>query len=109
MRAKLLTGLAVGAVVSAILSTPAFAVTYVCPQPQQINCVPAVMTIGAWKHNGGQMTGNSFAPNNQCGNVLTLAPNSQRLLCCYTKCGVFLRDVNAKLCVKVSESQFDCR
>jgi hypothetical protein len=54
------------------------------------------------------MTGNSFAPNNQCGNIDKLSANTQRLLCCYVKCGVFYRDVGSKSCKKVSESEFNC-
>lgn len=107
MRARLLAALCVGAFVAA--GTSAVAATYICPPPQQINCVPATMNVAGWQHNGGQMTGNTFAPNNQCANVIRLGPMSQRLLCCYTKCGVFLRDVNARMCTKQSESQFECR
>jgi len=109
MRAKLFASLFIGAAVSACLATAAIAETFMCPQPSQINCVPAVTTIGPWQHNGGQMTGNTFGPNSQCANVIKLGPTSQRLLCCYTKCGVFLRDVPARICTKVSPSQFDCR
>lgn len=109
MRVKLLSALFVSAVVTACLSTSAVAATYLCPPPQQINCVPAIKTIGDWHDNNGQTTGNSYTPNNQCGNVFTLNPNTQRLLCCYTKCAVFLRDVPAKSCMKVSESRFECR
>ena len=106
MRSRLLAALFVGAVMS---SASAVAATYVCPMPSQINCVPAVMSISGWQHNGGQMTGNSFGPNSQCANVISLGPSSQRLLCCYTKCGVFIRDVPARMCTKVSESRFECR
>jgi hypothetical protein len=109
MRAKLLAILFAGAVASVGLSMPAVAAVYMCPQPQQINCVPAVMSVGGWQHNGGQTTGNTYSPNSQCSNVVRLGPDSQRLVCCYTKCGVFLRDVRAAMCTKVSESQFDCR
>ena len=106
MRAKLLTALIV---VSAALSIPAGAMTYVCPPPSQINCVPAIKTIGAWQDNNSQATGNMFGPNNQCANVIRLGPAQQRLLCCYTKCGVFLRDVPSTMCTKISQSQFECR
>jgi hypothetical protein len=109
MRAKLLTALLAGAVVSASLSMPAAAATYICPPPSQINCVPATMTVGPWQHNGGQMTGNTFMPNNQCANVINTGPMTQRLVCCYTKCGVFIQDVNARMCRKVSERAFECR
>ena len=54
------------------------------------------------------MTGNSFAPNDQCANVIKLSASKQRLLCCYVKCGVFIHDVHAKACTKVSESEFNC-
>jgi hypothetical protein len=108
MRAKLLAALVVGGFVSANSSTSALAATYNCPAPAQINCVPAANKVLGWTANGGQMTGNSFAPNNQCGNVDKLSPNTQRLLCCYVKCGVFYLDVKAKSCTKVSESEFNC-
>ena len=108
MKAKLFATLIVGAMVSAGLSMPAAAATYMCPMPQQINCVPAVTSISGWQHNGGQMTGNSFGPNSQCANIIRLGPDTQRLLCCYTKCGVFIRDVRARRCAKISESQFNC-
>lgn len=84
MRAKYFAALVGGALVLAIGSPAAIAETFTCPQPQQINCVPAVRTVDGWRSNGGQMTGNSFAPNNQCGNVDTLGPNRRRthlLLC----------------------------
>jgi hypothetical protein len=93
----------------AVFAPAAMAATYTCPAPQSINCVPATSSVNGWKANGGQMTGNSFGPNNQCSNVNSLGPNSQRLVCCYVKCGVFLRDVKAKSCTKTSESQFDCQ
>ncbi len=85
------------------------ATTYHCPNPDQIRCVPSVSFLGGWQHNGGQMTGNTFAPNNQCANVITLSPGQQRLLCCYEKCGVFFRDVRSRQCVKTDESTFQCR
>ena len=119
MRAKLLTALIVGAVASTIISisavaqpaamVPMAASRYMCPAPTQINCVPAVATIGPWQANGGQMTGNTFGPNNQCANVITLSPDKQRLLCCYTKCGVFTQDVPAKHCTKLNQSAFSCQ
>ena len=120
MRAKLLTALIVGAVASTIISTsavaqltapmaPMAASRYMCPAPSQINCVPAVATIGPWQANGGQMTGNTFGPNSQCANVITLTPAKQRLLCCYQKCGVFIQDVPAKHCTKLNESAFSCQ
>jgi hypothetical protein len=120
MRAKLLTALIVGAVASTIISisavgqpvrpiVPVATGRYMCPMPSQINCVPAAATIGPWQANGGQMTGNTFGPNNQCANVITLTPAKQRLLCCYTKCGVFIQDVPAKHCTKLNESTFSCQ
>ena len=120
MRAKLLVALIVGAVASAIISTSAVALPgelmapmaagrYICPQPSQINCVPTPTTIGPWQANGGQMTGNTFGLNSQCANVITLTPAKQRLLCCYTKCGVFIQDVPAKHCTKLNESAFSCQ
>jgi hypothetical protein len=83
--------------------------TYLCPSPDQIRCIPTVSFLGGWQHNGGQMTGNTFAPNNQCANVITLGPTQQRLLCCYDKCGVFYRDVRSKQCVKQNQFTFQCR
>ena len=120
MRAKLLTALIVGAVASTIISTsavaqptapmvPMAAARYMCPAPTQVNCVPASATIGPWQANGGQMTGNTFGPNSQCANVITLTPAKQRLLCCYQKCGVFIQDVPAKHCTKLNESAFSCQ
>jgi hypothetical protein len=85
----------------------AHAMNFSCPAPSAVNCVPAQSNIAGWKTNGGQMTGNTFAPNDQCANVISL-PNAKRLLCCYTKCGVFIRDVKATNCEKVNESQFVC-
>jgi len=85
------------------------AAEYVCPNPAQVKCVPADTKIGPWAHNGGQMTGNTFAPNNQCANVIPLPGGKSRLLCCYTKCGVFTMDVSHQKCVKTSESNFTCR
>jgi hypothetical protein len=85
------------------------AADYACPDPSQVKCVPASTTMGAWTHNGGQMTGNTFAPNNQCANVISLPDGKTRLLCCYTKCGVFIQDVPSKTCRKTSESKFTCR
>ncbi len=82
--------------------------SYVCPAPNEVRCVPAQTSLGGWTHNGGQMTGNTFAPNNQCANVIKL-PNSQsRLMCCYTKCGVFYQDVDSTRCKKTSERHFLC-
>jgi hypothetical protein len=85
------------------------AANYTCPAPNMINCVPVNKTIGPWKDNGGMMTGNAFAPNNQCGNVDNLPNGQKRLLCCYTKCGVFLQDVKATECTKTTESEFVCK
>ena len=79
-----------------------------CPAPNQINCVAVKKTIGPWKDNGGMTTGNTFGPNSQCANVINLPSGMKRLLCCYTKCGVFIRDVKAKECTKPSESEFNC-
>jgi len=119
MRANFLTALVVGAVASIIISTSAVAQMaapmvpmagrYLCPAPDQVRCVPTPTTIGAWQANGGQMTGNTFGPNNQCANVITLTPAKQRLLCCYTKCGVYIQDVPAKHCTKLNESTFSCQ
>jgi len=108
MAAKFFLALVIAALALTGPSPVVVAATYNCPQPQQINCVPAVKSIAGWHDNGGQMTGNSFTPNNQCANVIRLSADRQRLLCCYEKCGVFLRDVKAATCTKVSESQFDC-
>lgn len=84
------------------------AASFTCPAPSQINCIPAINSIGGWKANGGQMTGNTFAPNNQCANVIVLPNNANRLLCCYTKCGVFIMDVPFTRCSKVNQSRFIC-
>lgn len=81
---------------------------FVCPSPALVNCVPAVNNLGSWTHNGGQMTGNTFAPNNQCANVIRLEDGQNRLLCCYTKCGVFYMDVPYRKCAKRNESRFEC-
>jgi hypothetical protein len=109
MKAKHFIALIGGALATASLSLAALAETFTCPAPNQINCVPAVERIGPWRDNGGQETGNSFGPNDQCANVITLSPGRRRLLCCYQKCGVFYRDVKATTCTKVSESEFDCK
>jgi hypothetical protein len=85
------------------------AANYTCPAPNMINCVPANKTIGPWKDNGGMTTGNTFGPNNQCGNVDNLPNGQKRLLCCYTKCGVFYQDVKATECTKTTESEFVCK
>ena len=90
------------------LACSANAANYSCPAPNQINCVPVKKVIGPWHDNGGQTTGNAFTPNNQCANVIPLPGGKVRLLCCYSKCGVFLRDVVAKQCTKPSESEFTC-
>lgn len=84
------------------------AVGFSCPRPEQVRCVPTVTTIGDWTHNGGQMTGNTFAPNNQCANVISLPSGETRLMCCYTKCGVFYNDVKFRGCQKTSQSTFLC-
>ena len=90
-------------------SGTAKATDYFCPPAASVRCVPADSTMGAWIANGGQMTGNTYAPNNQCANVISLSSDTKRLLCCYTKCGVFIQDVKAQTCVKVSEFRFVCR
>jgi hypothetical protein len=94
-----------------LLSLPsgANATNYNCPAPNQINCVPAKKIIGGWRDNGSVATGNAFGPNNQCSNVVPLPGGKVRLVCCYTMCGVFLRDVVAKSCTKPSESEFTCQ
>ena len=85
------------------------AANYTCPAPNMINCVPVNKTIGPWKDNGGMTTGNTFGPNNQCANVINLPSGEKRLLCCYTKCGVFYQDVKATECTKTTESEFVCK
>ena len=89
------------------------AANFVCPAPNQINCVPTPTSItnpgGVWKHNDGQMTGNAFESNKRCANVISLPNNQSRLVCCYTKCGVFLLDVPFAKCVKTSPATFTCR
>ncbi len=84
------------------------AATYTCPAPNLINCVPVKKKIGAWRDNGSMATGNTFSPNNTCANIIKLPNGRIRLVCCYTKCGVFLRDVRARECTKPSESEFNC-
>jgi len=84
------------------------AAQYNCPAPNAVTCVPAQKTIGAWNDNGGMMTGNTFAPNNSCANLANLPNGMKRLFCCYTKCGVFLQDVQANRCTKNGVSQFSC-
>ena len=89
------------------------AANFVCPAPDKINCVPTPTTItnpgGVWKHNDGQMTGNAFESNKRCANVISLPNNQSRLICCYTKCGVFLLDVPHAKCIKQTTSTFVCR
>jgi hypothetical protein len=94
-------------VLSATSAQNASAEVYSCPSPTLVKCIPTVNTIGTWTHNGGQMTGNTFAPNNQCANVITLPNQDSRLFCCYTKCGVFFMDVPYK-CRKLSQVRFAC-
>lgn len=84
------------------------AANYACPAANLVNCVPVKKLIGAWKDNGGMQTGNTFAPNSTCANVIALPNGKKRLLCCYTFCGVFFQDVSAKMCTKTSESEFSC-
>ena len=84
------------------------AADYNCPAPKLVKCVPADKTISGWQDNGGQKTGNTFAPNNQCANLIDLPDGKKRLVCCYTHCGVFLQDVQAAHCVKQSQSHFVC-
>ena len=86
----------------------ASAVTINCPPPNTVNCVPASSSILGWTANGGQMTGNSFSPNSQCANLIRLGNGLQRLVCCYSKCGVFLRDVRAQRCQKINSGSFLC-
>ena len=101
-------------VLAVILTVVAFgrgadAANFTCPAPSLIDCVPAKKLIGGWRDNNSMATGNAFGPNNQCANVIPLPNGKIRLLCCYTKCGVFLRDVVAKSCTKPSESEFVCQ
>jgi hypothetical protein len=84
------------------------AAEYTCPAASAVTCVPVQKTIGAWKDNGGMMTGNTFSPNNTCANVINLPNGMKRLLCCYAHCGVFFQDVQASQCTKTSVSQFSC-
>jgi hypothetical protein len=85
------------------------AADFECPAPNAINCVPAVKSIAGWTDNKGQKTGNSFAPNEQCANIIDLPGGKKRLVCCYTNCGVFTRDVQAKSCAKKGQSHFTCQ
>jgi hypothetical protein len=87
----------------------AIAADYNCPAANNITCVPAQKTVGAWRDNGGMSTGNTFAPNSRCANVINLPNGQKRLLCCYSHCGVFLQDVPASACSKTSVSHFACR
>jgi hypothetical protein len=84
------------------------AAEYSCPAANAVTCVPTQKTIGAWKDNGSMSTGNVFAPNNTCANLVNLPNGMKRLVCCYEKCGVFLQDVRANQCTKASVSQFSC-
>jgi len=84
------------------------ATDYYCPAANAVTCVPVQKTIGPWKDNGGMSTGNTFALNNTCANVINLPNGMKRLVCCYTHCGVFLQDVRANQCTKNSENQFAC-
>ena len=92
-----------------LLSSSAHATIYNCPNPEQIRCVPVVSFVGQWVHNGGQTTGNRFSPNDQCANVISLGALQQRLVCCYEKCGVFIRTVRSTRCSKLNEATFECR
>ena len=85
------------------------AAQYNCPAANAVTCVPAQKTIGPWNDNGSVRTGNMFAPNSTCSNLLNLPNGMKRLVCCYTHCGVFLQDVQANQCTKTSVSQFSCR
>jgi hypothetical protein len=82
--------------------------SYDCPSPEKITCVPTAKQVDGWTHNGGSVKGNSFASSDQCANVISLDGTSQRLVCCYTKCGIFTRDVGFKDCQKTSLSHFEC-
>jgi hypothetical protein len=85
------------------------ATTYPCPAANLVNCVPTPTNIPPWKANGGMMTGNTFAPNNTCANVIDLPGGKKRLLCCYTKCGVYIQDVPATQCTKNPDGEsFSC-
>ena len=83
-------------------------VGFSCPSPTLVRCVPTVDTIGNWNHNGGQATGNTFSPNDQCSNVITLPNQDSRLFCCYTKCGAFFQDVPFTKCRKLGSRRFAC-
>lgn len=85
------------------------AAPYTCPPAAAVKCVPTPTPIDGWNANGGEMTGNAFALNNQCQNVINnVTPGVQRLFCCYTKCGVYIQDVKATKCIKTSRSTFTC-
>jgi hypothetical protein len=82
--------------------------SYDCPSPEKITCLPTAKQVDGWTHNGGSVKGNSFASSDQCANIISLDGTSQRLVCCYTKCGIFTRDVGFKDCQKTSLSHFEC-
>jgi hypothetical protein len=105
---KILRTTGVVVLMSVAFAPMAVAANFACPPANNIRCVPAVKTISGWTDNGGQTTGNSFMPNSECANVIKLSATKQRLLCCYTKCGVFFRDVTASSCTKTSQSEFSC-
>ena len=95
-------------IVSVITIQVASAAQFFCPTQRKVNCVPAMTRIGDWFANGGETTENTYMSNNQCANVIAMPNNSSRLVCCYTKCGVFLLDVPFQNCVKMDQSHFNC-
>ena len=103
---KILNSLSVLALLA--FSGTASAALINCPPPSAVNCIPAVNSLLGWTANGGQMTGNSFSPNSQCANLIRLGGGLQRLVCCYSKCGVFLRDIRANRCQKINVGSFVC-
>ena len=63
------------------------------------------MALSTLKDNGGMRTGNTFASNSSCANLVDFPNGMKRLVCCYTLRGVFLQDVQATQCTKTSKSQ----
>lgn len=85
------------------------AAQYNCPAANAVTCVPTQKTIGAWNDNGSVRAGNALTSGNGCANLLNLPNGEKRLFCCYTLCGTFVQDVQAKQCTKTSVSQFTCQ
>jgi len=79
-----------------------------CPAPSTVFCTPSPTTNGIWTGNGAGVYETSFAPNDQCANIIQLSASSSRLFCCYSTCSVFYVDVGYASCSKNSQSEFSC-